>query len=103
MISWYMGSSCTGTPAACSARSVARRLSGCNAEEALGFPHAVGERVDVVVAGVHVERGPGGGRHAVAADHGPGAVVPHAHGDAEVVEHLADVVRVDALDGERDC
>src|SRR4029453_8804470 len=90
MISWYMFSSC---------------ISGSTShrsEELLGRPNSVGQRIDVVVAGVHVERGPGGRRDAVAADDGPRAVVPHADGDAAVVEDLADVVGVDAVDGEGD-
>src|SRR3954469_14188671 len=91
MMSWYIDSSC-----------ISALLRGCNAEEALSFPHAVGERVDVVVARVDVERRPRRGGDAVAADHRPGAVVPAPDGDAEVVEDLAHVVRVDALDGEGD-
>src|SRR3954467_13631235 len=91
MMSWYIDSSCISAPP-----------GGCNAEEALSFPDPGGERVDVVVAGVHVERGARGRRHAVAADHRPGAVVAHPDGDAQVVEALPDVVRVDALDGEGD-
>src|SRR5688572_6706584 len=90
MISWYMFSSC---------------ISGStshSSEELLGRANSVGEGVDVVVAGVHVERGAGGRRDAVAPHDRPGAVVPHADGDAVVVEDLADVVRVDAVDGEGD-
>src|SRR5918998_4300051 len=90
MISWYMFSSC---------------ISGStshSSEELLGRANSVGQGVDVVVAGVHVERRPGGRRDAVAPHDRPGAVVPHPDGDAVVVEHLADVVRMDALDGEGD-
>src|SRR3954463_7708181 len=90
MISWYMLSSCIS--ASTSHRS----------EELLGRANSVGQGVDVVVAGVHVERGTGRRRDAVAPDDRPRAVVPHADGDAEVVEDLADVVRVDVLDGEGD-
>src|SRR3954452_20887890 len=89
MISWYIDSSCI-------------RTTSHGSEELLGRANSVGEGVDVVVAGVHVERRPGRRRDAVAPDHRPGAVVPDAHGDAEVVEDLADVVRVDVLDGEGD-
>src|SRR4051794_15623172 len=88
MISWYMFSSC---------------ISGStshSSEELLGRANSVGQRIDVVVTGVHVERGAGGSRDAVATDDRPRAVVPHADGDAEIVEHLTHVVRVDALDGE---
>src|SRR5215203_6771539 len=90
MISWYMFSSC---------------ISGStshSSEELLGRANSVGQGVDVVVAGVHVERRAGRRRDAVAADDGPRAVVPHPDGDAVVVEDLAHVVGVDALDGERD-
>src|SRR3712207_6714434 len=92
MISWYIDSNCISgnTP------------RGRDTEEALGCPDAVGQGVDVVVAGVHVEGGPRGRRDAVAAHDRPGAVVAHPDLDTEVVEHLTDVVRVDALDGEGD-
>src|SRR5690242_14099448 len=94
MISWYIDSSCM--------LSSLRRVLRHGSEELLGGANSLSERVDVVVAGVHVEGRPRGGRHAVPADHRPGAVVPDPDGDAQVVEHLADVVRVDALDRERD-
>src|SRR6476661_7235399 len=90
MISWYMFSSCISDSTSHSSEELLRRTN------------SGGERIDVVVARVHVEGGPGRGRHAVAPDHRPGAMVPHPDGDAAVVEHLADVVRVDVLDGERD-
>src|SRR3954468_9617316 len=89
MMCWYIDSSCIST-------------TSHSSEELLGRANSVRQGVDVVVAGVHVERRPRGGRDAVPTDDGPRAVVPHPDGDAEVVEHLADVVRVDALDGERD-
>src|SRR5215218_2228201 len=95
MISWYIDSSCIRWPSSCARTSH-------SSEELLGRANSVRQGVDVVVAGVHVERGPGGGRDAVAPHHRPGAVVPDAHGDAVVVEDLPDVVRVDALDGEGD-
>src|SRR3954452_3738617 len=89
MMSWYIDSSCIST-------------TSHSSEELLGRANSVGQGVDVVVAGVHVERGARGGRDAVAPDDRPGAVVPDPDGDAEVVEHLPDVVRVDVLDGEGD-
>src|SRR3954465_3321544 len=85
MMAWYIDWSC---------------ISGStshSSEELLGRANSVGEGVDVVVAGVHVERRAGRRRDAVAPDDRPRAVVPHPHGDAEVVEDLADVVRVDVL------
>src|ERR1700710_2077375 len=90
MISWYMFSSCISGSTSHSSEELLRRAN------------SVGEGVDVVVAGVHVERGPRGRRHSVPADDRPGAVVPDPDGDPAVVEHLADVVRVDVLDGEGD-
>src|SRR4029453_14814603 len=90
MISWYMFPSC---------------ISGSTSyrsEELLGRANSVGQRIDVVVAGVHVERRAGRRRDAVPPDDRPGAVVPDTDGDAQVVEHLAHVVRVDAVDGEGD-
>ena len=50
-------------------------------EELLGRPNSVGQRIDVVVPGVHVERGAGGRRDAVAPDDRPGAVVPDPDSD----------------------
>src|SRR5918997_6617383 len=92
MISWYIDCNCiSGDP-----------RGWCDTEESLGFPDAVGQGVDVVVTRVHVEGGPRRGGDAVAAHHRPGAVVADPHLDAEVVEDLADVVRVDALHGEGD-
>src|SRR3712207_4636699 len=84
MISWYIDSSCIST-------------TSHRSEELLGRADSLREGVDVVVAGVHVERGPGGGRDAVAAHDRPGAVVPDAHGDAVVVEDLTHVVRARRL------
>src|SRR3954451_1126049 len=90
MMSWYIDSSCISGSTSHSSEELLRRAN------------SVGEGVDVVVAGVHVEGRAGGRRDAVAPDDGPRAVVPDPDGDAQVVEHLADVVRVDALDGEGD-
>src|SRR5215218_8536738 len=90
MISWYMFSSC---------------ISGStshSSEELLGRANSVGQGVDVVMAGLHVERRARGRRHAGAAGERPRAVVTDPDGDAEVVEHLPHVVRVDVLDGEGD-
>src|SRR3954452_17958099 len=90
MMSWYIDWSC---------------ISGStshSSEELLGRANSVGQGVDVVVAGMHVEGRPGRRRDPVAPDDGPRAVVPHPDGDAVVVEHLAHVMRVDALDGEGD-
>src|SRR3954468_24175909 len=89
MMSWYIDSSCIS-------------CASHRSEELLGRANSVGEGVDVVVAGVHVERRPRGGRNPVPPDDRPRAVVPHPDGDAVVVEYLPDVVRVDAVDGEGD-
>src|SRR3954447_15287788 len=90
MMSWYIDSSCISAS------------TSHSSEELLGRANSAGQGVDVVVAGVHVERGAGGRGNSVATDDGPRAVVPHPDGDAEVVEHLPDVVRMDALDREGD-
>ena len=57
--------------------------------------------VDLVRRVVQRERGPHGGRDAEPAVQRPGAVVADPDRDAVIVEHLPDVVRVHAVDGER--
>ena len=61
------------------------------------------EVIDIARAVVDVERCAGRGGHTKPAVQWPGAVVAHPHLDAAVIEHLTDIVRVDALDDERDC
>src|SRR3984885_4681860 len=106
MISWYSDStSITPPPTRCRGRDVPARTPRCRAscrrEELLGLAHALGQRLDLVVGVVHVERRPRAGLHAEGAVQRPGAVVVGTHGDAELVEQLTDVVRVHAVDRER--
>src|SRR5688500_193284 len=84
MISWYIDSDTSVPP------------------EALDGDDALEQRVDLGLGGVEVGRGARGRRHAVAAADGRGAVVADPARDAELVQRLADVVRVDAVDGEGD-
>src|SRR5580700_5886803 len=119
MISWYIDSSCCiassrefrapgvrgvpggGVPPGITQLTLngGRLLPG--AEEALSVTDAVGQRVDLGVAVVYVERRPGAGLHAKGPVQRPGAVVAGAHRDTQFVEHLAHVVRVDAFHIER--
>ena len=71
-------------------------------EELLGLGERLDEHVDVGLVVVDVERRPAGGRHAELAHQRLGAVVAGAHADGVLVEHLADVVGVDAVEQERD-
>src|SRR5215469_7657417 len=89
MISRYSDSSCIALPS--------RHL-----EEPLRLAYSLGQRVDLVEGVVQVERGPGAGLDAERPVQRPGAVVPGPDGDAVLVEHLADVVRVHAVDLEGD-
>ena len=60
------------------------------------------ERVDLVLGGVDAERRASGSRDAITDAHRTCAVVPGPHGDAVLIQQLGDVMRVDALEGERD-
>src|SRR4051794_14434450 len=86
MISWYIESSFTA--------------SAHHPEELLSTTDARDEGVDLLHRVVHVEARADGRLHAERAVQRPGAVVPDAHGDAGVVEHLRGVVGVDAVDRE---
>src|ERR1700729_744112 len=113
MMSWYIDSSCITSP--CNARPAAASSPAGPGyasasvygrsrarEEPLCLPDPVGQGVGLLTEVVEVERGPGAGPHAERAVQRPGAVVSGPHRDAQVIEHLADVVRVDPFDGERD-
>src|ERR1700722_2083629 len=92
MISWYIDSrSLTWVPPP-------PLLKSCRPEELLRLPDAVGQRVHLVVGVVKVEAGPGAGLDAERPVQRPRAVVAGPHGDAQLVEDLADVVRVDLRD-----
>ena len=60
----------------------------------------IGQRVDVVLVVVQVEAGARGGVHAEQAHQRLGAVVAGADAHVALVEHLAEVVRVDVAEGE---
>ena len=75
---------------------------GDQKEEVGGGVERVGQRVDVGLVVVDVERGPGGGADAEHPHERLGAVVAGAHAHAVLVEHLGDVVRVDVVEGERE-
>src|SRR6266576_6564811 len=89
MISWYSDSSCSSPPS--------RHL-----EEPLRLAYSLGQRVHLVQGVVQVERGPGAGLDAERPVQWPGAVMPGPDGDAMLVEDLADVVWVHAVDLEGD-
>src|SRR5580704_6233521 len=101
MISWYIDSSCITSPANTRSRGHHPGLAR-GTEETLGVADPVSQLVYLGVRVVHVERRPGAGLHAQLAVQRPGAVMPGAHRDAQLIEHLAHVVRVDACHLERD-
>src|SRR4051794_770090 len=100
MISWYMLSTLTS-----SSPPTAQMRSGFAGPSLEVTPHVVEafhQPVDVVGSAVDVHRRAGGRRDPVAQAGRSRAVMPDAHGNAALVEQLTDVVRVDALQGERD-
>src|SRR5215469_5461886 len=99
MISWYMSSSCIVPSVTLSRYTLFRCLCP---EELLGVADPVRQGVYLADRVVHVERRPVGRLAAERAVQRPRAVVAGPDRDAELVEHLADVVRVHALDLERD-
>src|SRR6202050_3901089 len=106
MISWYSDStSITPSPTRCRGRDVPAQTPRCRAscrrEKLLCLAHALGQRLDLVVGVVHVERRPRAGLHPQGAVQRPGAVMVGTHGDAELVQQLTDVMRGHAVDGER--
>src|SRR6266487_2289698 len=71
-------------------------------EEPLRLAYSVGQRIDLSRRVVHVERGAGARLNLVPAVQWPGTVMPGPHRDAEFVENLANVMRVDSRHRERD-
>ena len=66
------------------------------------MPDSFRQRVHFLVRVVHVEGGPGGGLDAERPVQRLRAVVSGPHRDAQVIEDLADVVRVHPVHRERD-
>src|SRR5579862_8333968 len=99
MISWYIDSSCI-----VSSKTPRRdpMFHRSDPEELLRVPYTFGELVDLGVRVVHVEAGAVGRLAAQCPVQRPRAVVPRPDGDAQLVEHLADVVRVHAFHLESD-
>src|SRR5258708_283123 len=93
MISWYIDCSCI---------SPALLAPGLYPEEPLDDVQALDEGVDLGRRGVQIERRPRGRRNSIPDAHRPRAVVPDADRDALLVQDLADVVRVDVAEHERD-
>src|SRR5688572_22494462 len=87
MISWYRSSSA---------------IRSLPVEEALGGLDGADESVDLLERVVDVERGASGGRRPERAHQRLGAVVAGAHGDTFAIHDRADVVGMDACDGEAD-
>src|SRR5262249_24866480 len=99
MISWYMDSSCmTPSKTPCQRPLFHRSRS----EELLGVADPVDQGIHLGMRVVQVERGTGARLDTQRTVQRPGAMVPGPYRDAAVVEHLAEVVRVDAVQRERD-
>src|ERR1700678_634475 len=88
MICWYIDSTCITSP---------------HTEEALGVADCFRQGVDLFWGVVDVERGARACGHAQGPVQRRGAVMVGAHRDAELIEDLADVVRVHAgyVEGDR--
>src|ERR1700749_1125486 len=93
MISWYIESSCI---------VIVHPPPSSRAEETLDVLQTFHERVYVGFRGVHGERRACGRRDAVTHAHRPRTVLPYAHRDALLVEHLPHVVRVDVAERGRE-
>src|SRR3954471_4310386 len=77
-------------------------MSSVHLEVLLGVLQPFDEGVYFAGGRVEVRRHPGRALHAEAPVRRLGAVVPRAYGDPAAVEDLADVVRMDPVDLERD-
>src|SRR5215469_17783804 len=99
MMSWYMDSSCI-TPS----RTPRHRLlfHRSHPEELLGGADPVDQGIHLGMGVVEVERGTGACLDTQCTMQRPGAMVSRPHRDAAIVEYLAEVVRVDAVQRERD-
>src|SRR5262252_9938281 len=99
MISWYMDSSCITPSKTPRHRPLFHRS---RSEELLGVADPVDQGIHLGTGVVEVERGAGACLDTQRTVQRPGAMVSRPHRDAAVVEYLAAVVRVDAIQGERD-
>src|SRR3954447_7112111 len=100
MISWYSESTVTSTSPPTTQSGAGSAASFL--EERLHPIQTFHERVDVGGRAVEMHRGARGGGHAVAQAGWPRAVVADPDGDAALIQQLAHVVGVDAVEGERD-
>src|SRR3954453_14929242 len=102
MMSWYIDSSCIVLNGTRRAMTLFRLLIGLSlSEEPLGVPDRVRERVDFVVRVVDVEGSPRRGLDPQGPVQRPGAVVPGPHRHPQLVQDLADVLRVPPVALER--
>src|SRR5215470_10649695 len=99
MISWYMDSSCMTPSETPRHRPLFHRS---RSEELLGVADPVDQGIHLGTGVVEVERGTGACLDTKRTMQRPGAMVPRPYRDTAVVEHLAEVVRVDAVQRERD-
>src|SRR5215475_15903248 len=99
MISWYMDSSCITLSKTPCHRPLFHRS---HSEELLGVTDPVDQGIYLGMRVVEVERGTGACLDTKRTVQRPGAMVPRPYRDAAVVEYLAEVVRVDAVQRERD-
>src|SRR6266536_4502077 len=91
MISWYIDSNC-----------ITFSTSSAAYEEPLRGADPLGQCGYLLFGVVHVERRPRARLDLIPAVQRPGAVMPRPHRDAKLVEHLPDIVRMNAIHGERD-
>src|ERR1700722_2116767 len=102
MISWYIDSSCIKPPATQDGSVLFRSTRSSQSEELLRLPDTVGQRVYLIAGVVQVKAGPCARLNAHRAVQGPRTVMAGADRDATVVEYLADVVRMHAVQREGD-
>src|ERR1700722_20215389 len=102
MISWYIDSSCITPPATLDGTAAFRSLRSSDPEELLRVPDPVSQRVDFLPGVVEVQDRPRTRLDAHGPVQRPVAVVARPDRDTAVVEHLADVVRMQPVERERD-
>src|SRR5580704_16928002 len=99
MISWYIDSSSMKPSRITPSRITPSRRT--RPEEMLCLPDPVCQLVNLVVCVVHVERGPRAGLSVQRTMQRRGTVMSGPHGNSQLIEHLTDVVRMDAIHYER--